>query len=530
MSPTPVSLRRSEGVGQNELPVDKCWGIPVFAALSTLLITLPSCYMALLFVFFVDDYNVSRERASWPQNSLTMATHVSGLLVAALQRRISVANIAILGSLLASLGVIASSFAREVIWMSISLGVMYGLGLGMFMASVAIYILMHFDKYKGTALTLAFIAWGISGLIGPAFLTHLRTIYALDGTLLMTGGLLLHAIPLSMLLKNPRPVNTEVLKSLAPRCPRWMRTRSVDARRGLEVRQHQPPSTVSLSRMNDPVTWRAGKNSNESGPRAFVEAVPAEQVLPARKHSIQQQPSEGVSESSTCASLRGLRRFAATVFRTPAFYVFLVATVAGDYSGVSFSTTIVDYAVDKGIDVGVATHLIELGAVGHLAGRIFIMPLSDWAPMSRLPLFASSYALEAMCALIMPHIGSSFSEVAAVRVVETTVTGFSSAIRGILLAQYMGIDRLASCMGLYGLVMIPVSLGSASIIGFFRDTMGSYDGFYRMLAALNTVVAVVFGMFLVFDWTRARRRGSQSSENSLTQVTIGSGAHSEQRC
>ncbi|XP_037564460.2 uncharacterized protein LOC119443986 [Dermacentor silvarum] len=133
MTPTPVSLRCSDG--QNERPVDKCWGIPVFAALSTLIITLPGSYMAVLFVFFVDDYNVSRERASWPQNSLTMATHVSGLLVAALQRRISVANIAILGALLASLGVIASAFAREVIWMSISLGVMYGLGIGMFMAS-----------------------------------------------------------------------------------------------------------------------------------------------------------------------------------------------------------------------------------------------------------------------------------------------------------------------------------------------------------------------------------------------------------
>lgn len=282
--------------------------------------------------------------------------------------------------------------------------------------------------------------------------------------------------------------------------------------------------------MNEPVTCRAGKKYNESGPMAFVEPALAEDILPSRKHSFQQEGSRGVSESSTCASFRGLRHFAATVFRTPAFYVFLVATVAGDYSGVSFNTTIVDYAVDKGIDVGVATHLVEFGAVGHLLGRIIIMPLSDWAPISRLPLFASSYALEAICALIVPHIGSSFGQIVTVRVAETTVTGFSSAIRGILLAQYMGVDRLASCMGLYGLVMIPVSLGSASIIGFFRDTMGSYDGFYRMLAALNTVVAVLLGMFLVFDWTHTKRRGSQSSENSLTHVTIGRGTHSEQRC
>ncbi|KAH7959483.1 hypothetical protein HPB49_011399 [Dermacentor silvarum] len=420
MTPTPVSLRCSDG--QNERPVDKCWGIPVFAALSTLIITLPGSYMAVLFVFFVDDYNVSRERASWPQNSLTMATHVSGLLVAALQRRISVANIAILGALLASLGVIASAFAREVIWMSISLGVMYGLGIGMFMASC--------------------------GYPYPYALRQVQG-YRLDARIRCMG---------------------------------------------------------------------AGNKSNESGPTAFVEPVLAEDILPSRKHSFQQEGSRAFATSPLPFSAR------------LAFYVFLVATVAGDYSGVSFNTTIVDYAVDKGIDVGVATHLVEFGAVGHLLGRIFIMPLSDWAPISRLPLFASSYALEAICALIVPHIGSSFGQIVTLRVAETTITGFSTAIRGILLAQYMGVDRLASCMGLYGLVMIPVSLGSASIIGFFRDTMGSYDGFYRMLAALNTVVAVLLGMFLVFDWTRTKRRGSQSSENSLTHVTIGRGMHSEQRC
>ncbi|KAK8757230.1 hypothetical protein V5799_000068, partial [Amblyomma americanum] len=106
-------------------PVDVCWGVPLLAALSTLVLTLPVSYMAVLFVFFVDDYNVSRERASWPQNVLTMATHVSGLLVGALQRRVPVVNIVVLGAFLASLGIIASAFTREVIWMSITLGAMY---------------------------------------------------------------------------------------------------------------------------------------------------------------------------------------------------------------------------------------------------------------------------------------------------------------------------------------------------------------------------------------------------------------------
>ncbi|KAH7957677.1 hypothetical protein HPB52_021887 [Rhipicephalus sanguineus] len=494
MSPAPVSIKRCNESSRDSIAMDTCWGIPILAALSTLLLTLPGSYMAVLFVFFVDDYNVSRERASWPQNSLTMAMHVSGLIVGGLQRRVPVADIAILGALLASLGVITSAFAREVIWMSISLGVMYGLGIGIFMSSVAIYILMHFDKYKGTAFTLTFTAWGMSGLLGPAFLTHLRAKYALDGTLLMTGALLLHAVPLSMLLRNPRPVNTEVLRKLISRLPLGTRSKAVTSQ-GLQVPQQQPPATISLSNVNDPITWRAGKKFRESDLTVRVETVIADDIPPSSKRRDQQQGSQSVSLSSISEAFRGVRRFAAAVFRTPAFYVFLVATVVGDYSGVSFGTTAVDYAVDKGIEVEVATHLVELGAVGHLVGRIFIMPLSDWAPISRLPLFASSYALESICALIMPHIGPLFSEISAVRVAETTVAGFSSAIRG-----------------------------------FFRDTMGSYDGFYRMLAGINTVVAVLLGMFLVYDWTRSKRRGSHLSEKSLDQRTMDRRTQLEQRC
>ncbi|KAL3184294.1 hypothetical protein MRX96_032095 [Rhipicephalus microplus] len=530
MSPSPVSIKRGNGTCRDSLPMDTCWGIPVLAALSTLLITLPASYMAVLFVFFVDDYDVSRERASWPQNSLTMAMHVSGLFVGALQRRAPVADIAVLGALLASLGVITSAFAREIIWLSISLGVMYGLGVGIFVSSVAIYILMYFDKYKGTAFTLTFTAWGISGLLGPAFLTHLRAKYALDGTLLMTGALLLHSIPLSMLLKNPSPVNTGVLRTLLSRLSRHSRQRKTISSHRLQAPQQRPPATISLSLANDPVDWRAGKKSAESNVMVCVEPVIAEDTPPSSKRQDQQQGSQSLSMSSISEAFRGLRRFAATVFRTPAFYVFLFATVVGDYSGVSFGTTAVDYAVDKGIKVDLATHLVEFGAAGHLVGRIFIMPLSDWAPISRFPLFASSYALEAICAVILPHIGPSFSEIVALRVTETTVAGFSTAIRGILLAQYMGIERLATCTGLYGLVMVPVSLSSASIIGFFRDTMGSYDGFYRMLAALNTVVFVLLGIFLVYDCTCSKRRGSNWSQKSLAHITVDQRDQLEQRC
>lgn len=77
MCPPPPRVQR--GLPGNGPPlVDHCWNVPLLAAISTFLITLPSAYMGILFVFFVEDYNISRERASWPENVLTMCIHLSG--------------------------------------------------------------------------------------------------------------------------------------------------------------------------------------------------------------------------------------------------------------------------------------------------------------------------------------------------------------------------------------------------------------------------------------------------------------------
>ncbi|KAL1479892.1 hypothetical protein MTO96_051500 [Rhipicephalus appendiculatus] len=60
------------------VPVDTCWSVPVLAALMTLLICMPSSYMGLVFVYIVEDYGVSRALASWTQNGMFVAVHLSG--------------------------------------------------------------------------------------------------------------------------------------------------------------------------------------------------------------------------------------------------------------------------------------------------------------------------------------------------------------------------------------------------------------------------------------------------------------------
>ncbi|KAH9377533.1 hypothetical protein HPB48_013044 [Haemaphysalis longicornis] len=358
-----------------------------------------------------------------------------------------------------------------------------------------------FDKLKGTALSLTFGAWGIAGFFAPAVLTKLRTVYALDGTLLMTGAIVLHAIPLSILLRYPRPINVGYFKNIITS---WSAQKPGDS-----------PKLRAISTLTPSEPWKIDKEVRAQG--TFGKGNVPEESRPKGHVSNPQETPQKSLKVGISRAVRRLSSAAATVFKTPAFYVFMVATVVGDYSMVSVGTTLLDYAVDHGVNVDDATKLASLGAIGQLFGRLFLMPLADWAPIIRLPCFAGSFTLAAICTLILPH-ATSFGHIITLQIFVTTAQGFIVSVRSLLLAEYLGIERLATCVGLYGIILVPVSLCSPSIVGFFRDKKGSYDAFYRMLAGLNSGVAVVICGFIVFNFIRAKRQRAANTDKAPAQL------------
>lgn len=82
-----------------------------------------------------------------------------------------------------------------------------GFGMGLFTTSAAIYTMLHFDKYRATALSLLYgVGWGLSGIIGQLILSGLMEKYGFRGAVLLVGGIMMHSIPIVMLAKNPSPM------------------------------------------------------------------------------------------------------------------------------------------------------------------------------------------------------------------------------------------------------------------------------------------------------------------------------------
>nr|XP_054921260.1 uncharacterized protein LOC129381970 [Dermacentor andersoni] len=171
------------------------------------------------------------------------------------------------------------------------------------------------------------------------------------------------------------------------------------------------------------------------------------------------------------------------VLSMPRFYVHTV----GYFSYCLFLDTlmciVVDCATDRGISDSSAAHIITLFSVTDIAGRVLV------------PLFTDNHLIErfntmTLCYLIIAIIGTSLPMVrinlafAALVVALGLPMGYIMVAMPQTMAEDIGLNNLPIAFGFaagftaMGGFMTPV------MIGFFRDTMGSYDGLLYFMAAL----------------------------------------------
>ncbi|KAH7960802.1 hypothetical protein HPB49_023569 [Dermacentor silvarum] len=191
----------------------------------------------------------------------------------------------------------------------------------------------------------------------------------------------------------------------------------------------------------------------------------------------------------------------------PSFYVLLGAILVGDYTSVEFRATIVDYGIDKGIELDRTTYLVMFSSMGQLVGRIGVPLLADCLPSTRRPLYAFSFVIFGVCMMAMPQV-TFMLPVAALATLVEMAQGYIFCIRYVLLADYLGVERTAASSGIIGVGMVPLSLVSPVIIG-------SYDNYYRLLGGLNIVAAILFG---VYDFYQTKIARDVRSPSALTQA------------
>ncbi|KAM7293255.1 monocarboxylate transporter 2 [Ixodes scapularis] len=366
---------KAEITKKNEPGIDSCWHIAALGFLTAFLVPVTMSNSTFFYVGFIEEFDVNRESASWPRSVLTVLAQLSGLALATLQWRLSLFTIFLLGGLFSWTGIVASAFVPNMAWMTVTLGGIHGLGLGVTTMTFSILLAMYFDKYRGLASGLKYAGYSCGGLVFPKFLAYLTQKYGFRGMLLIYGGLTMHVSAIGLFVKEPP----------------WM-------------------------------------------------------------------------------SLK---------------------TMVTDFTGSAYTSTLADYVADKGLSIEDAESLVICGSFSELIGRLFPPLIADRGCVRRSTLIMASFLLWGCSMMLMPH-AKIHLHVIIVVLCAYLPFGCLQSMRSVLMADYIGVQWISTCFGLSGLISVPLSFGSPSIIGFFRDTQESYDGLFRLLGGLHLLVSVLF--------------------------------------
>nr|XP_037276239.1 monocarboxylate transporter 1-like isoform X1 [Rhipicephalus microplus] len=442
---------------------EECWHVAVIAGLLTCLASAMTRSSGFLYVGIMEQYGVDHEKASWPIALSSVLNNMAGLIAGPICQKIGAVPVLHAGCVIMWLSLIASSFSPNIAWLAITMGALFGTGSGTTFMTLHVLVNQRFQKYAGLALGIMYTGCTASAFIFPRLLLFLANTYGFRGSVLIFGGVVMHATALALLLKNPDTVqhNRKLAKPTAAVTKAGIFT--VEKDRSSILEDFQKQASIDNQRRPDPTSLTYG----------------------------------------------------VTVLSSPMLYVILFTYVVLNFNFGVYMTTVVDFAIDRGWTVASAVNLVPLFSITDTVGRLGLPVLADKGYIRRSTLAMLNYILMAVSMLALPF-SSSYASLLMVCMCIAMFQGCGMPLYPALMAEYIGIERLPIGYAIVGAVAGPLYLLNPLFIGHFRDKMGSYDNMYRTLAITLALVGMTWSVVVCAERKRTRRwSGSYNKEESM---------------
>ncbi|KAL1474097.1 hypothetical protein MTO96_038247 [Rhipicephalus appendiculatus] len=211
-----------------------------------------------------------------------------------------------------------------------------------------------------------------------------------------------------------------------------------------------------------------------------------------------------VDNRTTVSAFESVLRNIHAVLKSAMIYVLAITWLVFCYNYDIFFSTIVDFAMDKGVSLKDAISFIMYTSVTDLVGRVMLPILTDRGFLERSTLMTLDYFLLGLCAVSLPFCDSYWALLAACLGVALFL-GCAITMQSVLMAQYLGLEKLAVGYTVLGAFCGPALLGKAPFVGFFRDGLGSYNEMFWVLGSFSFFVCIVWLLVCLVD----KKQGSQ---------------------
>ncbi|XP_064461409.1 monocarboxylate transporter 13-like [Ornithodoros turicata] len=489
------------------------------------------CSSGVLYVHLVDHFEVSHGQAFWPFSLANTLYLIMGPVSGYLMVRGNLRYISLLGTTLVSFAAFLCfiNFQYSSILMFLPL---VGVAQGLFDPVNRVTIHQVFDRQLPHARSLAITAVTASYIVFPPATQALIETYGLRGTFLLLSGFSMHAIAGSLLLRPPAWIRKR-LKKFKRLGSRRTRSRSNSRSRAMSQNENCSVDQAVLERRRqkrlaglgcvsymsvdssaaEAIIGNVDSADDEAGDQETLRRTPSNEDIvifqqcqvnnAVYQPTVLTLPRSTFFEQTRDAGTAWITRL--EFLKNPMFYVITATWFAISYAYISFMVTFVDVSISKGISATRSSVLISVLAVGQLLGQLLSEFVSQRGITTRRTLAMVNCCFLGVLLLCLAPACRSYTSLALLGLMVGWFSGSSSVLFAPMLGAVSGLENLSTSLGCATFLVALVTLGRPSLVGYFRDVQGSYEGLYIALGSTFILLFVTYAIGALFKrFSRSR--------------------------
>ncbi|GBL99029.1 hypothetical protein AVEN_227536-1 [Araneus ventricosus] len=322
------------------------------------------------------------------------------------------------------------------------------IGFGLGTLSLPHYLSLHFSKHLDKANGFAFAGDSVGYFLLTFITEHSLVMYGLSGTFLIISCVMLHSVAAAFLIKIPKES-----------CHKTELDSSTEKCENLEI-----PS--DLKEVNSP-------------------------------------PAPNYSTVETAQQKSEIRTF--RVFLDPVYILIIIIQCTMLYNYSTIYTILIDVSRDHGVSIDHEVYLFLVVSVAELFGRLLLGSITDAGYLTKLNFTALSFASLALLYAVIIWIKGSAMMMTFGIFFGLLIGGLNTVNVGVV-TYYIDKEYHSIAVPSRLILYPPVSFTQAPLIGYFRDTLRSYDGlFYTLIGicCMSSLICLLIPHIVVWRKRRA---------------------------
>ncbi|XP_040218044.1 monocarboxylate transporter 12 [Rana temporaria] len=445
-------------------PPDGGWGwmIVIGCFLVTVCTRAVTRCISIFFVEFQLYFGQDYSRTAWIHSIVDCATMLCAPLGSYVSNHVSCQVGIILGGLLASTGLVLSSFATSLEYLYLTLGVITGLGFALCYSPAIAMVGKYFDKRKALAYGIAMSGSGIGTFILAPVVQLLIEQFSWRGALLILGGFVANLCVCGALM---RPIH---------------------------LREDGAQSSLKQE-------LSTNESNNSTSPSTKCSPL-----------------SQDCSHKSLCYCSQKEYSF----LLKPNFIVLAVSFLFLAYGCSPPFVYLVPYALSVGVSHQQAAFLMSILGIIDIVGNITFGWLTDRRVLKkhRYSCYIIAVALDGLSCLFLPIL-NSFQLLVPFSVTFGYFDGAYVALIPVVTGDVVGTAYLSSALGVVFFLHAVPYLVSPPISGWLVDTTGNYTAAF-LISGFSMIFCAVLLVFVKLIKKIKSRRHTQSVPTSETKQEI----------